>query len=72
MFDKLMKISELFFQNNEIDIKDMVIHFELNEDEHLMLDKELFVKKNSTIKGFIKNEEIDLTLNGVKFLIKKK
>lgn len=72
MFDKLMKISEMFFNNSDISTDGMVIHFELNDDDHLMLDKELFVKKNGTIKGFVKNEEIDLTLNGIKFLIKRK
>lgn len=72
MFDKLMKISEMFFNNSDINTDGMVIHFELNDDDHLMLDKELFVKKNGTIKGFVKNEEIDLTLNGIKFLIKRK
>lgn len=72
MFDKLMKISEMFFNNSDINTDGMVIHFELNDDDHLMLDKELFVKKNGTIKGFVKNEEIDLRLNGIKFLIKRK
>jgi hypothetical protein len=71
MFEKLMRISEMFFQNNDINIDGMVIHFELSEDDHIMLDKELYVKKNGTIKGFVKNEEIDLILNGIKFLIKK-
>ncbi len=66
-----MRISEMFFQNNDINIDGMVIHFELSEDDHIMLDKELYVKKNGTIKGFVKNEEIDLILNGIKFLIKK-
>jgi hypothetical protein len=71
MFEKLMKISEMFFQNNGINTDGMVIHFDLSEDDHIMLDKELYVKKNGTIKGFVKNEEIDLILNGIKFLIKK-
>lgn len=71
MFEKLLKISELYFKN-EIDTSDFTIIYELEEDDHLFLDKDLYVRKNGTIKNFVKNQEIELTLNGVKFLIKKK
>jgi hypothetical protein len=72
MFENLVKISEMFFKNSDINTNDMVITFELSEDEHIMLDKDLYTRKNGTMKGFVKNEEIYITLNGINFLIKKK
>lgn len=72
MFDRLLKISELFLENDEIKTDDFTIVFELDEDDHLFLDKDLYVRKNGNLKNFVKNEEIELTLNEIKFLIKKK
>lgn len=71
MFEKLLKISELYFKN-EIDTSDFTIVYELGEEDHLFLDKDLYVRKNGNLKNFAKNDEINLNLNGVKFLIKKK
>ena len=72
MFDKLFKISEVFFNNQEVDTNGMTITFDLENDDYILLSKELFVKKNGTIKGFVLDEEIDLTLNGIRFLLKQK
>ena len=72
MFDRLLKISELFLENDEIKTDDFTIVFELDEDDHLFLDKDLYVRKNGNLKNFVKNEEIELTLNEIKLLIKKK
>ena len=72
MFDKLFKISEIFFNNEDVDTKGMVITFDLDKDDFILLSKELFVKKNGTMKGFVLDEEIELTLNGIDFLLKKK
>ena len=72
MFDKLFKISEIFFNNQEVDTNGMTITFDLEKDDYVLLSKELFVKKNGTIKGFVLGEEIDLTLNGIRFLLKQK
>lgn len=72
MFDKLFKISEVFFNNQEVDTNGMTITFDLEKDDYILLSKELFVKKNGTIKGFVLDEEIDLTLNGIRFLLKQK
>jgi hypothetical protein len=71
MFEKLLKISELYVKN-EIETTNFVIVYELDEEELLFLDKDLYVRKNGNLKNFVKNEEIELTLNEVKFLIKKK
>lgn len=71
MFEKLLKISELYFKN-EIDTSDFTIVYELEEGDHLFLDKDLYVRKNGNLKNFAKNDEINLNLNGVRFLIKKK
>lgn len=71
MFEKFLKISEMYVKN-EIETSNFVIVYELPEDELLFLDKDLYVRKNGNLKNFVKNEEIELTLNDVKFLIKKK
>lgn len=71
MFEQLLKISELYFKN-EIDTSNFKIVYELESDDHLFLDKDLYVRKNGSLKNFVKNEEIELILNDVKFLIKKK
>ena len=72
MFDNLLKISEFFLLHDEIKVDDMVIIFELPEDDLLFLNKELYVKKNGNLKNFVKNEEIELKLNDVNFIIRKK
>ena len=72
MFEKFLKISEIFLENEDIKSDDFYVLFELEEDDFLFLDKDLFVRKNNTIKNFVKSEEIELNLNGVKFLIRKK
>lgn len=72
MFDKLTKISELFFKNSDIKTDDFYIVFELDQDDFLFFDKELYVKKNGNLKNFSKSQEIELNLNGVKFLIKNR
>ena len=72
MFDNLLKISEFFLLHDEIKVDDMVIIFELPEDDLLFLNKELYVKKNGNLKNFVKNEEIELKLNDINFIIRKK
>lgn len=72
MFDRLSKISEILINNDEIKTDDFIIVFELEEDDHLLLEKELYVRKNANLKDFKKTDEIELFLNGIKFLIKKK
>lgn len=73
IFNKLLKISEIFFNNNEeVDVDGMTITFDLDETNYVMLSKELFIKKNGSLKGFVLDEEIELILNGIKFLLKKK
>lgn len=72
MFEKLLKISEVFFKNGEIKTDDFVILFELEESDLLFLEKDLYVRKNGNLKNFKKTDEIELFLNGIKFLIKKK
>jgi hypothetical protein len=72
MFERLSKISELFFINSDIKSDDFVIVFELEEDDLIFLEKDLYVRKNGNIKNFTKTDEVELTLNGIKFLIKKK
>lgn len=72
MFDQALKISEFLFNNKDIDTSNMTIVYELDEDEHLFLDKDLYVRKNGNLKNFKKNEEIVLNMNDVKFIFKKK
>ena len=72
MFERLSKISELFYKNASIDTSGMTIVFELEESDLLFFDKELYVKKNGSLKNFVKNEEIEVLVNGIKFLVKKK
>lgn len=72
MFEHLLKISEFFLIHTEIKVDDMVIVFEIPEDDLLFLDKELYIKKNGNLKNFVKNNEIELKLNDVNFIIKKK
>ena len=72
MFERLLKISEIFFKNSDVRTDDFTIVFELEEDEHIFLEKDLYVRKNGSIKNFTQTDEIELFLNGVKFLIKKK
>lgn len=71
MFERLLKISELFLKHEEIKTDDFVIHFELEKDDHLFLEKDLYVRKNGNLKNFKQTDEIELVLNDVKFLIKK-
>lgn len=71
MFEQLLKISELYFKN-EINTSNFTIVYELDEDDHLFLGKDLYVRKNGNLKNFVKTDEIELNLNGVRFLIKKR
>lgn len=71
MFERLLKISEIFLKNEEIKTNDFIILFELKKDEHLFLEKDLYVRKNGNLKNFKETDEIELVLNDVKFLIKK-
>lgn len=72
MFEKLLKISEIFFNNQDVDVNGMIITFDLDDDNFVLTSKELYTKKNGTLKGFKLDEEIELTLNGIKFILKKK
>ena len=72
MFERLSKISEIFFKNSEIKSDDFIIVFELDEDDLLFFQKDLYVRKNGNLKNFTKVDEIELFLNGINFLIKKK
>lgn len=71
MFERLLKISEIFLKNEEVKTNDFAIVFELEKDDHLFLEKDLYVRKNGNLKNFKETDEIELVLNDVKFIIKK-
>lgn len=71
MFERLLKISEIFLKHDEIKTNDFVIVFELERDDHLFLEKDLYVRKYGNLKNFKETDEIELVLNDVKFIIKK-
>jgi hypothetical protein len=72
MFEQFLKISEFFFTNEDIDTSKMTIVYELEQDEYELLEKELYVRKNGSLRNFTKNDEVILNLIGVNFIFKKK
>jgi len=72
MFEQFLKISEFFFTNEDIDTSKMTIVYELEQDEYELLEKELYVRKNGSLRNFNKNDEVILNLSGLNFIFKKK
>ena len=72
MFEQFLKISEFFFNNQDIDTSEMTIVYEIELEKYELLEKELYVRKNGSLRNFTKNDEVILNLNGVNFILKKK
>lgn len=72
MYDILLKISELFLKNEDIPTDNFKIVYELESEDFELLEKDLYIKKNSNLKNFKKSEEMVLKLNDIVFIFNKK
>lgn len=70
-FEKILKIVQFFNENEDIDTSNLTMVFELNTDDYELLDKDLYVRQNGTIKKYSKNPTIELTLGNVNFIFQE-
>lgn len=71
-FDKILRIAQFFSENEDIDTSNLTLVYELSTDDYELLDKDLYVRQHNTIKNYVKNSTIELTLGKVKFIFQER